>query len=143
MSWFAAHIVMSVKLKRKRQRRFPVWENVVLIKADSEDQAFEKAKQRGRLEEGDDDGSFRWGGEPATWVFAGVRKLTACEDPEHRPGDGSEVSYLELELKSEEAVTRFAANQPVPTFYNEKFRSKHGSQTIKGYRPSPEKLRTG
>ena len=61
MSWFAAHLIMSVKLKGKRQRRFPVWENIVVIEADSEEQAFRKAEHRGRLEEGDEDGSFTWG----------------------------------------------------------------------------------
>jgi hypothetical protein len=80
MSWFAAHIVMFVKVTGKRQRRFPVWENIVLIEADSEARAFAKAEQRGRLDEGDDGGSFRWGGQPASWVFAGVRKLTLCDE---------------------------------------------------------------
>lgn len=40
-------------------------------------------------------------------MFAGVRKLTSCEDEEQQPGDGTEVSYLELELSSEEALQKF------------------------------------
>ena len=42
--WFAAHVVMYVKLKDQPQDRFTVWENIVLIKACSEDEAFEKAR---------------------------------------------------------------------------------------------------
>src|SRR5438128_11878051 len=122
MSWYAAHLIMSVKLKGKRQRRFPVWENIVVIEADSEKQAMVKAERRGRLEEGDDDGTFTWGGQPATWVFAGVRKLTQCEDSESRPSDGTEVSYLEFELESQEAVRKFVGGQQVPLRTNERFR---------------------
>jgi len=127
MSWFAAHLIMYVKLKGKRQSRFPVWENIVLIEADSEAQAFHKAEQRGRLEEGDDEGSFRWGSQPARWVFAGVRKLTTCEDPETRPSDGTEVSYSELELDSQEAVAQLVAGEPVALRYNERFRVKNAT----------------
>jgi hypothetical protein len=116
---------MWVKLKGKHQSRFPVWENIVLIEADSKAQAFHKAEQHGRLEEGDDDGTFRWGGQPARWVFAGVRKLTACEDPETHPGDGTEVSYSELELESQEAVAQLVAGKPVSLRYNERFRGKN------------------
>ena len=51
MSWFAAHIIMAVKLKGGDQSRFPVWENIVLIGASSVDEANTKAEQRGRQEQ--------------------------------------------------------------------------------------------
>jgi hypothetical protein len=66
MTWYAAHIVMAVKFKRGEQNRFPVWENIVLISAESEEEAFAKAEERGRCEEGDDGGTFTWGDRPAT-----------------------------------------------------------------------------
>jgi Domain of unknown function (DUF4288) len=94
-TWFAAHIVMYVEYKEGQQSTFPVWENSVLIEASSEEQAFTKAETRGREAAGDDGGTFRWGGKRASWVFGGVRKLTLCEDPDERPGDRSEVSYVE------------------------------------------------
>src|SRR5947209_19160662 len=74
MKWYAAHIVLYVHIP-EGQERFPVWENVVLIRAATEQQAFAKAETLGQSEQGDDDGSFRWGTRPARWVFAGVRKL--------------------------------------------------------------------
>src|SRR5204862_2680437 len=87
--------------------------NIDLIEADSEKQGFQKAERRGRLDEGDDDGTLTWDGHPATWVFAGVRKLTSCEDSQSPPGDGTEISFLEFELDSVESVRKLAEGQQV------------------------------
>ncbi len=122
MKWFAAHIIMSVRLKSAEQSRFPVWENVVLIAAESERAAFDKAEEYGRQEEGDDDGTFRWGGRPARWVFAGVRKLAECAVLDARPDDGTEITFTELELDSEEAVKQLASGEPTPVKYNDRYR---------------------
>ena len=122
MSWYAAHLILYVKVKDRPQARCAVHENVVLIRASSEEEAFAKAEQRGREDAGDDDGSFRWGGEPATWVFAGVRKLTACVDGDKRPGDGTEVTYTEMEVESEQAVSKLVDGQPVSVKIKDKFR---------------------
>ncbi len=113
MSWYAAHLVMYVKLKDHPQRQYPVWENIVLIQADSEDEAIAKGERRGHEDAGDDAGSFRWAGKPAEWVFGGVRKLTSCQDQEKRPADGTEVSYIELEAASKEALAKFIQGDPV------------------------------
>lgn len=105
MTWYAAHIVMFVKLKKPdKQSEFPVWENVVLIKAASEESAFSKAEELGRADEGDDDGAFKWDGAPAEWKFAGVRKLTLCEDSSERPHDLTEITYIEMTARSEKAI---------------------------------------
>lgn len=102
--WYAAHLLMYVRRKNNPHGKVPVWENIVLIKAESEEAAFAKAEERGKSDEGDDGGTFRWHGEPATWVYAGIRKLTLCDDAERRPGDGTEVTYSEMEVSSEQAV---------------------------------------
>lgn len=113
MNWYAAHLVLYVRFKRRPQTRFPVWENIVLVKAKNEEEAFRKAEQRGQEDAGDDDNTFRWGGKPAEWVFAGVRKLVLCVDPETRPGDGTEVSYTEMVLPSEKAIRQLVAGEHV------------------------------
>ncbi len=123
MSWFAAHVLLYVKLKTRPQHRFPLWENIILLQAESEEEAFAKAERQGREEEGDEDGSFRWGGQPAEWVFAGVRKLTLCQDSEKRPRDGTEVSFNEMEVSSEEAIGKLLAGQPVSVKIADKFRA--------------------
>jgi hypothetical protein len=120
--WYTAHLIMFVKFKKGSQPHYPVWENIVLVEARTEDEAFAKAEGLGRSEEGDDGGSFRWGGEPAEWVFAGVRKLTECQAPDGRPGDGAELSYNELALGSLEAVKKLAAGERVQVTYNDRYR---------------------
>jgi hypothetical protein len=121
MNWYAAHIVMVVRFKEQPQDQFPVWENIVLIEAKSDDEAFVKAEERGRQDEGDDDGSFRWGGKPATWVFVGVRKLTSCDDALQRPGNGTELTYLEMELSSEADLERFVRGEPTSVLIRDPF----------------------
>src|SRR5262249_19087957 len=120
MSWFAAHLVLYVKLREEPQDHYPLWENIILIKADSADEAFAKAEQRGREDAAEDKG-FRWAGKPARWVFAGVRKLTSCQDPERRPGDGTEISFLEMEVGSEEAINKLMNGEPMSCRLREKF----------------------
>jgi hypothetical protein len=112
---------MYVQRKHKAHGKIPVWENVVLIRADSEGAAFTKAEAIGKRGEGDADGSFRWGGVPATWVFAGVRKITLCEDPEKRPGDGAEITYSELEVDSEQALWSLLDGKPTSVRLNDLF----------------------
>ena len=116
-NWYAAHLILYVKLKNAPQRSYPVWENIVLVKAGTVEEAYAKAEAPGKAEEGDDDGTFRWGGKPARWVFAGVRKLTLCEDAEKRSSGGTEVSYSEMEVDSEQAFQKLVHGQAVSVKY--------------------------
>lgn len=113
MKWYAAHLDYYFKLRTGKQRSFRVWENIVLIRASDADEAYDKAEERGRQEVADDDPSLTWDGRPARMVFAGVRKVTSCTDEDKRPGDGTEVTYLEMELDSESAIRKLVAMQPV------------------------------
>jgi hypothetical protein len=128
MIWYAAHIVMAVRLKDQKQERIPIWENIVLIEASSTAQAFAKAEEYGIQEAGDEDGSFRWDGQPATWIFAGVRKVTECALMDNRPGDRDEISFVEMELESDEALRDFVTGNKVSVRYHERFRARKGSK---------------
>jgi len=123
MTWYAAHLVLYVKFRNRRQTRYPVWENIVLIKARTVDEAFEKAEARGREDAWPDD-SFTWGGEPAEWVFGGVRKLTKCVDEHQRPNDGTEVTYIEMELASKAELEKFIDGEPVTLRIDDGFPDK-------------------
>ena len=112
MAWYAAHLVLFFRLKKRRPKRLLAWENIVLINADSEQEAFAKAEERGREDAGDDD-NLRVNDEPADLVFAGVRKLVLCQDEHRRPNDGTEVSYTEMEVGSEEAIRKLVAGEAV------------------------------
>jgi hypothetical protein len=129
MKWFAAHIVMVVQQKGKKQRRFPVWENIVLIKARSEDEALIKTEENGHANEGDDGGTFRWDGQPATWVFAGIRKLALCVDPDNRPGDGTEITFNEHVMDSKDAVEKYARGEQVELMCRDRFNEETTSET--------------
>jgi hypothetical protein len=113
MTWYAAHLVLFFRLKRRRPSRFLVWENIVLLKAKSLEEAFAKAEERGRQDAGAGDESLHLDDEPAELVFAGVRKLVACQDETKRPTDGTEISYTEMELRSEEDIRKLVAGKPV------------------------------
>jgi len=119
--WFAAHIIMVVEFKDEAQTAFPVWENIVLIQADSEEEAFTKAERKGREGEGDEDGSFRWADKPARWVFGGVRKLTLCQDAEKRPEDGTEISYIQMWVGSRNALRKLIESDRVGVVLREEF----------------------
>jgi hypothetical protein len=121
MSWYAAHLVMLVEFKDSVQDRYPVWENIVLVEAASDEEAFLKAEVRGKEDEGDEGGSFHWGKKPAQWVFAGVRKLAECAMLGNTPGDGTEITFNELEFSSHEAVNKFAQGKPIEVLYNDRF----------------------
>jgi Domain of unknown function (DUF4288) len=142
MQWYAAHIILYVKLKQKAQQRYTFWENIILIKAASEEEAWNKAERRGRGQAGDDDGTFRWGGEPAEWVFAGVRKLTLCEDEESRPSDGTEVSYLEMEVDSKTALSRLLNGHPVRVLLRDNFGDNESVNGVVGVDHSGDSVAT-
>ena len=111
IQWYAAHIVMAVKLLDGEQTEFPIWENIILISAISDDEAYDKAEIRARKDEGDDD--FTWGGIPAKWEFAGIRKIVSCVDPEQRPDDGTEFTYSTLTFDSEDDLNLFVDGKEV------------------------------
>ena len=112
MKWYAAHVILYFKLRNRRQRRFRVWENIVLIRARDSEEAYAKADERGR-QEAFDDPTLTWGGHPAQVIFAGVRKITLCVDPSTRPNHGTEVTYIEMDLGSEEAIRKLVEMVPV------------------------------
>src|SRR5262249_53109470 len=112
MNWYAAHLIQYFKYRKGKQRSFMVWENIVLVRAASADEAYDKAERFGR-EDTVDDESLRVGKHPARIVFAGVRKIVECVDPEKRPGDGTEVSYNEMVLRSEEAIRKLVAGKEI------------------------------
>jgi len=117
MVWYAAHIIMSVRFKDGIQDTYPVWENVVLIEAASEKDAWQKAEQRARRYEGDSEGSFTWDGRPATWIFAGIRKLIVTDYLGAQPASGTEVTYSEFELATEEDLRKLIDGDSVDVTY--------------------------
>lgn len=132
MTWYAAHIITYVKFSDGVQDKYPIWENVVLIDSKPEDDPYVEAERIGReAYEDEDNGSSRmtWEGRPGRWVYAGIRKLIQCQDTvpflterantEFRPQHGTEVTYSQMEVDSEEALTKLVNGEPVTVLYEE------------------------
>ena len=114
MPWYAAHAILYVRFKAGKQRRFPVWENVLLVRARTAREAWRKAQRRAREDQGDSGGTFRWAGRRAEWVFAGLRKVVAVSArSEGRLGDGDEITYNEYEVDDAAALERLVAGASV------------------------------
>ena len=118
MAWFAAHIMMLVRFKDGRQDVWPVHENVVLFRGTAEE-ARAKARRRGLADQGDAAGTYEWMGRPAELVFAGLRKVVACAPDDGDPGEGTEVSYSELLVRSRADLERLASGRPTEVHYEE------------------------
>lgn len=119
MKWYIAHIIMLIKFQDSNQDRFPVWENMVLLQASSEDEALDKARKIGIKNQSVTNSDFTWDNMPAYFVFAGVRKLIDCINPEQCPNDGTEVSYSQFEVDSEESLNQLVSGESVFVQYVE------------------------
>ncbi|MBI4347949.1 MAG: hypothetical protein HY553_13915 [Elusimicrobia bacterium] len=109
--------MLYTKLKRGKQTSFPVWQNVYLIQASTPAAALKKAARLGRANSGDSGGSYTYGNEPARIVFGGVRSVIECDNSAARPRDGTEVSYLELEVRGLQALKRLISDETVQIVY--------------------------
>lgn len=108
MTWYAAHIVMQIA--SANEERIVAWENIVLIEADDTAQAFANADSHGYASEGDSDGTMTWEGVPARFVYRGTRRLVSLSNPTdiyNAPSNGCELTYLQINLPSEQALQDF------------------------------------
>lgn len=116
--WYCAHAIMYLRRLEGEQREYVVWENMYLIEAGTDDEALRKAEARAREVEGGPERGLQLGdGTPAEWVFAGIRKLIACQDEDRRPNDGTELTYSEYKLPSMEDVRLLARGAAVGLEY--------------------------
>jgi len=119
MPWFAAHVIMSVRFKDGKQDKYPVWENIILVEAATDKEAWDQVRARAKEDEGDSRGSFTWGGRPASWVFAGVRKVIMSDYLGTQPQSGTEVTYSELEVATAEDLQKLVDGGRVDLTYVE------------------------
>jgi hypothetical protein len=119
MPWYAAHAIMYFQLTDGPQDQFKVYENVFLIRADSPDEAQNKARALACREEVDNDLSLRVGDRPARLVFGSIRKVVAVahEGPDGQLGDGDEVTYSEFVVADREALDRLIGAEDVEILY--------------------------
>jgi hypothetical protein len=126
MTWYAAHLILYTKFDDGIQNSYPVWENVVMIEAASSDEAYDRADRKGAAEAASSVSSgYTYDGRPATFVFAGVRKLNECLeyfDPVHltlggSEEDGTEVTYSSFIVDTEKSLQKLVENEDVALIY--------------------------
>jgi hypothetical protein len=120
MGWYGANIIIYLEYLDGNQDKYPVEENIVLIKATTGKEAFIEAEKIGRQYElkvtiGAVD-------KPAKWVYGGVRAIIECQDidpdtleqsPNFVPSHGTEVSYASLIVDNKEALTKLINGESV------------------------------
>ncbi len=119
MTWYAAHSIMYVKFTDGKQDKYPIWENIILIEASSDEEALEKAEKRAKEDQSESENDFNWEERPASLNFAGIRKLISCNNPENRPTDGTEISYSQMEIKTKDDLAKFLQGDSVMVLYEE------------------------
>lgn len=77
MNWYAAHAIMYMKFKDRQQEKYPLWENILLIAAESDEEALAKAVVRAKEDEGDSEGTLGKKG-PLTKILAIAGTLLVC-----------------------------------------------------------------
>lgn len=121
MAWFAAHAIFYFKLKSGQQDRYTIWENVYLIEGTDAHEALTSATAWAKEDEGDSDGSLTMVDQPATLVFAGIRKLITVShwDEEGVVRSKDEITYSEFIVSDEAAIQRLVNGEEVDITYVE------------------------
>jgi Domain of unknown function (DUF4288) len=123
--YYIAHVIIWVKYKDGNQTEYPVWENIYLIKADTEEEAWEKAEQEGKGYPSPED-DLTVDGRSAEWVYGGVRKVIHSVsgdfiniqiDLAHE--DIAELTWNEFTVPDEESLEKLIAGGPVNLSYDE------------------------
>ena len=93
-NWYIAHEILYFEPKLPRKSKgteWTVWENLILIKAKSPQQAYQKAIEHGRASEQ----AVRIDGEEGLCRFRGLRDLTLVYDELE---DGAELEWRVLRI---------------------------------------------
>lgn len=118
MNWYSAHIVMAVRFKDALSTPIPVWENVVLFLADSEDEVWNMAADAGHDASGDADGSMIWDERPARFEFVGVRKVCLVIGADERAiPNGVEITYSQFVVSDPSALELLVKGESVNLLY--------------------------
>ncbi|MDM8530750.1 DUF4288 domain-containing protein [Anaerolineales bacterium HSG25] len=117
LNWYVAHAMMVMKFQDGNQDLYRVMENVILVSAESDKEAAEKAVQRAKEDEVDIDDDYTYDSRPITWEFVGLRKLITCVFPEERPTNGTELTYSEFEISDKEEFEKYINGDTVTVVY--------------------------
>ena len=95
--WYISHEILCAQPDDQRiDEPLTVWENLILIRANGPEEAYEKAMEHGRISENE----IRINGKKGHFKFCGLKDLMLVYDElEH----GAELEWYEMELTSAQA----------------------------------------
>lgn len=122
MPWYTVSIIYSCRLAEKKQKEVIFCERFVLFEAESHDEAWDKAERDAQtfLK---NHGSLKWNGQIAYWQFEGVRKSIEIKSfmtdtaEQEKPDNGTEASWIYLEMDDETKLHDFASGKDVDAYY--------------------------
>lgn len=124
MTWYAAHTIVSIRPTKPRKAEIVVYENVILIEANDEHAAAEKARKYGKASIVEDK-TLTIDGKPAVESFVGVRKIISISNPwpldpdSDRPVDGTEITYSKFKLKDQADLSKLVDGKETSIEYLE------------------------
>jgi hypothetical protein len=123
--YYIAHVIIWVRFKDGNQDEYPVWENIYIIKADSDKEAWEKAEREGRIYPSSDD-DLTVDGRPAEWIFGGVRKVihsisgsSINVQIDLMQENIAELTWNEFTVPDKETLDKLISGEPVNIRYDE------------------------
>jgi len=123
MAWFSATLISVARLRTGEQDSYPVWEDICLIEASTDDEAFRKAEELGKSRDSDDQ-TLTLNGQPARMTFLGVRKVARVINPldvseDAVPQHGSEVAFSKYSVSASTDLEKLVRGESVPVIYEE------------------------
>lgn len=121
MTWYAVHAIVAMR-RVDKIGPFSVYENVFLVEANSSAEASAKGAELATCEVNAGD-NLTIDDVPAVRSFVGVRKVVSVSNPSpldldrDRPVSGTELTYSEYVVDSEEALQKLAAGEAVAVHY--------------------------
>ncbi len=106
--WYWAWLVQMTVPKRGGGANAQVWRNLVLVQAQSAEEALTKAEALGRSAAGDADGALVLNGQPAKAVFVGIADAGLVD---FRLADGVEVMF-QMEQNTSRRARSLARARP-------------------------------
>lgn len=125
MTWYVASVIMSIRLKKGKQSKIPVFENFFLVSGKTREQAAKKAEKIAKLEAEAQSDGLSLNDKPAIMKFDGIRKLVSVANPvpmeldKERPDDGTELSYNEYIVVNKRDLKKLATGKQVELLYLE------------------------
>jgi hypothetical protein len=123
MTWYGASLIFATKVVDGEQEKIPISEEVYLVHAPDDEEAWQIAKEIGRHDQLIND-KVEFNGRVARREFLGIRKLRSIYNPvsmddidQEPPTNGSEITRSNFEVVGQESLDDLMNGKPVTVLY--------------------------